>query len=241
MSSTNRGAERNRDDFYETPRWVTEAIVPELVRPGEIDENFTVLDPSCGNGAILDVFKALGATTLGIEIDPDRAAEAVRRGHRVACADALTVAWPPAALKIQNPPFCLAQEFVDRCLAVGGTTSALLRLAFLESAERACFHEANPSDVNVLANRPSFCMVVACGAKEPCSWRATLPAHSERPRKCGGCGAAAKITTSDSCAYAWFVWGPFRSGRIKVLGANDPERKTRVKRAEPMAHKGGGT
>ena len=235
MSSTNRGAERNRDDFYATPAWVTLAILPHLdIRPND-REGFDALDPCCGDGAILDVLRAHGATTFGIELDADRAAEAIRRGHHVECADALTASWPAVPLTITNPPFSLAQEFVDRSLEAArplGTVAFLLRLAFLESAERAAFHKSNPSDVYVLANRPSYCAVVTCAAngKTGCGWTVTLPTDAERPKRCLACGGKVKVTTSDSCAYAWFVWGPGRGGRILVLDDTDPDKRRRGQR-----------
>lgn len=246
MSSTNRGAERNRDDFYATPDWVTWAILPHLdIRPND-REGFDALDPCCGDGAILDVLRQVGATTFGIELDADRAAEAVRRGHHVECADMFAATWPAVPLTITNPPFCRAQDAVERALEAArplGTVAMLLRLAFLESAERAAFHKANPSDVYVLANRPSFCVVVTCVAPQPqdgdedededdngCGWRIVLSPHEPRPKRCVACGGKVSITTSDSCAYAWFVWGPGRGGRILVLDDADPDKRRRGKR-----------
>lgn len=231
MSSTSRGAERNRDDFYATPDWVTRAILPHLLVPVE-REGFDALDPCCGDGAILDVLRGIGAATFGIEIDDQRATEATRRGHHIVCADALAATWPAVPLTITNPPFSFAQAFVGRALESArplGTVAMLLRLAFLESAGRAAFHAANPADVFVLANRPSFCVVITCAAngKTGCGWTVSLPTDAERPKICLACGGKVKVTTSDSCAYAWFVWGPGREGKIRVLPDADPDRRQR--------------
>lgn len=51
MSSTNRGAKRVKNDFYETPSWCVEAIAPHLPK------YLTVLDPCAGQGAILRAFE----------------------------------------------------------------------------------------------------------------------------------------------------------------------------------------
>jgi hypothetical protein len=57
---------------------------------------------------------------------------------------------------ILNPPFSLAERFVAKALQEALTVAALLPLAFLAAACRARFHQKNPSDVYVLAARPSF-------------------------------------------------------------------------------------
>lgn len=154
MSATHKTkAERGRD-FFETPSWVVDAIVPHL--PCALD----VLDPCAGKGAIL---KALGAAEgrkfanlRGIEIDP---AHLGPEQPFVDEGDALSLDWETPRLVVMNPPFGLAQEFLEKALAEiapGGTVAALLRLAFLESTKRAGFHRAAPADVFVLARRPSF-------------------------------------------------------------------------------------
>lgn len=149
MSSTNRGRERNALDFYETPPETTRAILAHL-EPASI-----VLDPCCGDRAILlAVAEAWpGASCLGADIDPARAADV----H----IDALgPESWTcPGVTVITNPPYSRAEEFVRRALLeVGptGTVAMLLRLAFLESKGRASLHAKHPSDVFVLAKRPSF-------------------------------------------------------------------------------------
>jgi SAM-dependent methyltransferase len=181
MSSTNRGGSsvRRERDFYATPAWATQAILRELpVGP--------VLDPCCGDGALLAEIKG---RTFGIEIDPQRAEAARARGVRaVVTGDALTdrAGWVDAAAVVMNPPFSLAEEFVLAALVWAqprrAAVAALLRLSFLETRRRVPLHREHPADVFVLARRPSFT----------------------------GKG-------TDSCAYAWFVWGPGRGGRWRVL------------------------
>lgn len=61
---------------------------------------------------------------------------------------------------IGNPPFSLAQQFVDRSLEIlgdGGIVFFLLRLAFLESRKRYNWWRESPlKHVWILSNRPSF-------------------------------------------------------------------------------------
>lgn len=149
MSSTNRGRDRNALDFYETPPEVTRAILAHL-EPARV-----VIDPCCGDRAILRVVSETWplASCAGIDIDPARDANL----H----ADALgPTPWQcRGTTVITNPPYSRAENFVRRSLLEAGptgTVAMLLRLAFLESKGRAALHAEHPSDVFVLAKRPSF-------------------------------------------------------------------------------------
>lgn len=58
---------------------------------------------------------------------------------------------------ITNPPYSLAYEFVNRCRELAPIVAMLLRVNFLESAERApWFHKLMPEYVRVLPDRPRF-------------------------------------------------------------------------------------
>lgn len=157
MSSTNRGGDRQNDDFYSTPAWVTQALLPRLALTHDGPWR-DVLDPCCGDGAILDCFG--NELTVGIELDEARAVAAHAKGHLITVADALIEPWPVVQLIITNPPFSLAEEFVRRAIGFaaesGATVAMLLRLAFLESSGRAPLHREFPSDVYPLSSRPSF-------------------------------------------------------------------------------------
>jgi hypothetical protein len=185
------GHVRHADDSYATPAWCTRAILPHLT-PG------SVLDPCCGDGAILDVVRdAWSAPQFGIEIDAVRARKArCGRSRGIATDDALDqqrVDWPDidGGNIITNPPYRLAMQFVARALHEIGrgkpaTAAFLLRLNFLGAQSRADFHRAHPADVYVLPRRPSFT---------------------------GG--------GTDATEYAWFVWGPGRGGRWSILDVED--------------------
>jgi len=156
MSATGRnlaGNERRTDDFYETPGWCTELILPKLWNI------YSVLDPCCGKGAILDIAREMGAVkTAGIELDGERAIVANRPGHDVMTGNALVGPWPYCTSIVTNPPYTLAMEFIvaaqTRCSAV--ERAFLLRLGFLGSQKRASFHREHPADVYVLSRRPPF-------------------------------------------------------------------------------------
>jgi hypothetical protein len=61
---------------------------------------------------------------------------------------------------IGNPPFSLAQEFLEKCFEIAKDDTyvvMLLRLAFLESRKRHKFWQENPlHKLYVLSERPSF-------------------------------------------------------------------------------------
>lgn len=153
MSSTNRGSDRVGGDFYITPSWATAAILPHL-RFGVTHP--LILDPGCGDGAILRVCRDRwpDANLLGFDIENRGCEWGFTR-------DALAPEpWGTTDLIIANPPFSLAAEFLERALreasAYGADVCFLLRLAWMAGMKRAAFHRAHPSDVYVLPRRPSF-------------------------------------------------------------------------------------
>lgn len=65
-----------------------------------------VLEPSCGDGRILDAIRACGHVALGIEYHGGRADQAKAKGHSVLCANFLEC--PPSSdfdAVVMNPPF----------------------------------------------------------------------------------------------------------------------------------------
>lgn len=157
MSATRTPLAERGTDYYATPAWVVEALVPHLPPTGE------VLDPCAGTGAILTALDRPQA--WGLELVPELARQAP--SHDIIVRDALAPEpWrnplvggrrPP--LIVMNPPFARAEEFVRRALdevAPGGTVAALLRLGFLEGMRRIALHRERPADVLVLPRRPSF-------------------------------------------------------------------------------------
>lgn len=155
-----RGDEKDDGrDFYPTPRWCTALLLKHWWQPVKGE---TVLDPSCGEGAILDLYRERGCRTVGLELDAQRAAVARERGHQVEQVDALREPWPDAFLLVGNPPYSLAQPFVQKAAAWarkkrGRHAAMLMRLSFLEPADgRGDLFRAFPPDVLILPRRPSF-------------------------------------------------------------------------------------
>ena len=53
MSATNRGTVRESQDFYETPDWLTKALIPHLQQY----QPRRILEPAAGQGAIVHVLE----------------------------------------------------------------------------------------------------------------------------------------------------------------------------------------
>lgn len=65
-----------------------------------------VLEPSCGDGRIMDELRVRGCEPLGIEYHPTRASEARAKGHAVVTANFLEhPATPQFDAVVMNPPF----------------------------------------------------------------------------------------------------------------------------------------
>jgi len=69
-------------------------------------EPFRVLEPSCGDGRIMDAVRARGHHVIGVEYHAGRAAEARAKGHHVVTANFLEQpAEPKFDFVVMNPPF----------------------------------------------------------------------------------------------------------------------------------------
>lgn len=162
MSATNRGAKRVASDFYATPLETIYSLLDNYdgIKPGD-----TILEPSAGNGNIIQALRDRGyKNTIGaIELRAEEANNLATLADDVIITNFLNIN-PSACDKwdviIGNPPYSLAQEFIDKSLEVlapGGRLIFLLRTNFLESQKRAkWWRDKLPSGLYVLSKRPSF-------------------------------------------------------------------------------------
>ena len=93
---------------------------------------YRVLEPSCGDGRILDELRARGCRALGFEYHPGRAAEASAKGHSVVIANFLEQQPEEVFdMVVMNPPF-YGRHYVKhvnhalRFLKPGGTLVSIL-------------------------------------------------------------------------------------------------------------------
>ena len=194
MSSTNRGAVRQEADFYATPEAAFHPLIPYLTHVPK-----PIWEPASGDDRLVKWMneKAIFAQGNDLRNGYDFLKDATRRE---------TI--------LTNPPFSLAQEFVDHAFSHSDHVFMLLRLNFLGAGcRRDWWRLHEPSALFVLSDRPGF--VMACKCKQTyCKHAWTVPLETERPKLCPKCGsignAATKhgigISTTDSCEYAWFAW-----------------------------------
>jgi len=175
--------ERPEHDFYPTPPHVVRMILPFLPVVGP------VLDPFAGDGAIVRVVRdEWGIDTIGYDIDPARRIGAHVSEHRDSLSEK---PWAEVPLIVTNSPYTAdsgnARQCVERVIREiaprRATAAMLLRLGFAAGKTRFDLHQDYPSDMYVLAARPSY----------------------------------TKDGKTDRYDYAWFVWGPDRGGRWRVL------------------------
>lgn len=88
--------------YYPTPRKVIDGILSHLTSI----KGLRVLEPSCGDGRIMDALRERGADLVGCEVDPVRAMMAEAKGHKVMLANFLaTEPTQTFDMVVMNPPF----------------------------------------------------------------------------------------------------------------------------------------
>lgn len=157
--------ERAENDFYVEPEWAVEALINSVRFDG------VIWDPACGTGTIPNVFRRHGTEVWASDI--------VNRWCEYSFICDFLSANVSVPNIVSNPPYNLAQRFVERALSLADKKVAmLLRLAFLEGRKRKKFFETTPlSRVLVFAPRVS------------------MPPGGRGIRAAGG-----------MVAFAWFVW-----------------------------------
>lgn len=163
---------RVADDFYATHPKSVHALLQAEPFMGSI------LEPCCGQGHISEVLK---------EYYPNQVTsfDLVDRGYGISPINFLEIKEDVLYCNIiTNPPYSLAQEFVEKSLKVTTNKVAMfLKIQFLESLSRYNFFQQTPlKTVYVFSNR-----------------QATLNNGQENNPKTG------KVWATTMC-HAWFVW-----------------------------------
>lgn len=160
MSATNRGAVRNKADFYATP---LETVYSLLDNYDGIKPTDLILEPSAGNGNIILGLRNRGYKNhiTAIELRAEEENNLLNLSNAVGIYNFLEKGSPiKYDVIIGNPPYSLAQEFIDKSLSLltpGGRLIFLLRTNFLESKKRFIWWQDKiPSRLYVLSKRPSF-------------------------------------------------------------------------------------
>lgn len=132
---------RERDDFYPTPAWATEALLDRERFEGPVWE------PACGDGAMSEVVKARGYDVVSTDL--------VDRAYGTPRVDFLMETQALAPNIMTNPPYKYAAAFAQKALELATLKVAFLcRVQFLESAERrVIFDKRPPARVYVFTER----------------------------------------------------------------------------------------
>ncbi|MCR6658001.1 MAG: hypothetical protein NVV72_01155 [Asticcacaulis sp.] len=135
-------------EFFPTPPWAVRAMWETLVTSGVVDfrtfdgkepnRHPTVWEPAAGRGHIALTLRELGCFVHASDIHDHGC------GFRVVdfLAEDLML-WPCDAM-VTNPPFKLAEAFVNKALQFADHVIVLCRLSFLNSTGRYGLHFDNP-------------------------------------------------------------------------------------------------
>ncbi|TLX52050.1 SAM-dependent methyltransferase [Pseudoalteromonas ruthenica] len=163
MSSTSRGAQRHKDDYYVTPHWLIEQFLDAVEHDflGKHLQSELVLDPSCGGcdkyepsypTVLKKRFPGINLMTADIRFD----SKAELKGIDFLSLKSKAI----YDVVITNPPFNLSVEFAQKALEqvqCGGYVVLLQRLNWLGSIGRKEFWQNAPlHSFYVHSKRPSF-------------------------------------------------------------------------------------
>jgi len=135
---------REKDEYYGTPAWVTDALLTAEPFFGAIWE------PACGHGLIASRLAEHGHEVVATDL--------VNRGYGQHGVDFLMEQRLLAPNIVTNPPFKLAREFARHAMDIGATKCALLlKLAFMQGGDRTPWlFKSGLRRVYVIAKRITF-------------------------------------------------------------------------------------
>lgn len=135
-------AERQQD-CYETPPEAVHALLKVEKLP------HLILEPACGPGSIMRVLEDAGHNVFASDLHD------YGHNHRIDFLAGKASDWgPDFACILTNPPYRLAQKFIERALELSPLVIMLLRLAFLEGQRRSHLLERSGlARVHVFRNR----------------------------------------------------------------------------------------
>lgn len=182
MKATRAALKERPGDCYDTPPQAVRALLAVEKLP------YRIWEPACGTGNIVTVLRRAGHAVVATDLNQRGCPDSLPRVDFL-----LPLAYfPPCDAIVTNPPFALAQRFIERALERTSLVIMLLRLAFLESERRSNILDGGQlRSVHVFKNR--------------------LPMM----HRAGWTGPKA----TSAIAFAWFVWdlqhrGPATIDRI---------------------------
>jgi hypothetical protein len=154
----NSNFERNELDFYPTPEWITEAIIPILFKH-HINKEYVIWEPACGMKHMSNVLEKYSDVVVSSDIhnynndDPDvKIVDFLKFTHRF---DSRTCI-------ITNPPYGnIAEDFIKHALEIlpqnNGVCAFLMRNEYDCAKTRAYLFNKHPfSRKVILTTRPKW-------------------------------------------------------------------------------------
>lgn len=141
-------AKDSLDDFP-TPPWATRALMEHVIEQGGYTDGMNCLEPACGAGHMAKVLGEYFGKVTASDVHPYGYGD---------IADFLKTLYPAGEYDwvITNPPFRLAEEFIERALPIARRGVAILaRTVFIESIGRyeRIFQPNAPSKVAQFSER----------------------------------------------------------------------------------------
>ena len=135
----NPATERNKSDFYPTPPDATVAILRFLSLPKET----VIWEPACGEGDMVGVMRSCGYSVVASDISFGQ--------------DFLKMPIVDCDWIITNPPFSLADKFIEQCAKHKKPFALLLKSQYWHARSRFdLFDRIMPTFILPLTWRPNF-------------------------------------------------------------------------------------
>lgn len=151
MAGGGAAEDRQKDDFYPTPRACTLALLKvEREHLQRASWGGKIWEPACGDGAISKVLIEAGLRVVSTDL--------VDRGYGDMRADFFSFRGPLGNAIITNPPFAIAEAFIRKSRELKVDYLALLlKSTYWHAAERFSLYNAyKPAAVYPLTWRPDF-------------------------------------------------------------------------------------
>lgn len=161
-------------DDFPTPPWATRALLEWLERQGHVLHLQSCREPCANRGFMVRTLSESFGAVLASDVFDYGAGFDVRDYLDGSVDDWTTTDWT-----VMNPPFRLAEQFIERALVLSNRgVAVILRSAFLESVGRyeRLFRDRPPTDVLQFVER----VAMVKGKVDP--------------------------EASSATAYAWLVW-----------------------------------
>ncbi|SLN44156.1 hypothetical protein PEL8287_02233 [Roseovarius litorisediminis] len=125
-----RVEEKNSLDDFPTPPWATRALIEHIIERETGTNNLTVLEPACGRGYMAQALAEYFGSVTALDVHDYGYGDVGDFLGSIYETDAFD--WV-----ITNPPFRLAEEFIQRAMPIARRGVAMLvRTVFIESVGR---------------------------------------------------------------------------------------------------------